>query len=150
QLNVGPIAGGWPCVPDRMREARAAADSSLPHVIFHAGDVVLAVAVEIPDDHAGPADGRAPQVPGREIERVAAGTQSHPPPAGFLHAAGDVSPVVAIEVADVDIDPGDAGSPSAPPGAVEGVAERSFHPPRTGLLDAADNVVLAVAREVAD
>src|SRR5439155_326166 len=122
-----------------------------PTGLQHAADNIgLAVAVEIAYLDVDPGHIRAPRVPDGEIKRVAAGTQSRPPPAGFQHAAGEVRLAVAIEVADVDIDPGDGGGPSAPHGAVEGVAERTGHPPLTGWLHAAGNVVLAVAGEVAD
>src|SRR6266852_9810394 len=48
-----------------------------------------------PDVHPG--DVAGPLAPRREIERVAAGTQVHPPPSGLQHAAGNVVLAVTVE-----------------------------------------------------
>src|SRR5207244_9023815 len=74
----------------------------------------------------------------------------HPPPAGLQHASGEVGPAVAIEVADVDIDPGDSGGPSAPDREIERAAGTQSRPPPAGLQHAAGDVGPAVAVEVAD
>src|SRR5206468_11570800 len=94
--------------------------------------------------------GGAGGAPGRGGEGGAAIGNRPPPPAGLLHAAGDVGQAVAIEVADVDIDPGDASGPSVPDREIERAAGTQSRPPPTGLQHAAGDVGLMVTVEVAD
>src|SRR5439155_20869468 len=74
----------------------------------------------------------------------------HPPPAGFQHAADNVVLAVAIEVAHVDIEPGDRGGPLVPGREIERVAGTQSRPPPAGLQHAAGDVLAAVAIEIAD
>src|SRR5438445_10320796 len=118
-----------------------------PTGLQHAADnIVLAVAVEIAYLDVDPGDIRAPRVPDGEIKRVAAGTQSCPPPAGLQHAAGDVGLAVAVEIAHFDVDPGDGGGPSAAPGRGRGggAAIGNRQPPASVHQHGAGDIAVAV------
>src|SRR5260370_809630 len=82
-----------------------------------------------PRVHIDPGDG---WVPGGGGEGGAAIGNRHPPSTGLLHTAGDVGQAVAIEVADVDINPGDRGGPLVPGREIEGAAGAQSHPPPAG------------------
>src|SRR5205823_5865433 len=62
--------------------------------------------------------------------------------------AGDVHLAVAVEVAGLDVGPGDEGVPRRPQGVAEARAGGQGHPPLAALEDAAGDVGLAVAVEV--
>ncbi len=69
---------------------------------------------------------------------------------GLKDATDDVVFAVAVEIAHVDIDPGDVGIPARPEGSREtGRSIRDSDPPLAGLQDSANDIGVSVAVEVA-
>src|SRR2546428_436397 len=121
QAHVGPVGAGGPSVPKRGCELAAVGNTDIPlaALCVSAGDVGLAVAVEVADLGVDPADG-APLRPHRGVEASSIG-EAGPPGAALLPPRGDVLEAVAVEITDPDIDPSDvrADAPRGPLGGVE-------------------------------
>src|SRR5207244_10141115 len=75
-----------------------------------------------------------------------------PPPhvAPLQRSSGDVRLAVAVEIADFDIRPGDAGAPGVPLGSSKAGTGGQSDPPVAAFGIPAHDVGLAVAIEVAD
>ncbi len=96
-------------------ERGAGGDAGVPPAAFQpaAGDVGLAVAVEITHLHVHPGDVGVPSGP-QAIRECCAGRLSHIPLAGLQITADDVRLAVAVEVADLDVCPSHVRIPTAP------------------------------------
>src|SRR5437879_65726 len=84
-----------------------------------------------PGDPGGPEGG---------VEGRAAVGQADVPAAVFQGAADDVGLAVAVEVADLNIDPGGGGAPARPLAGSEGSSGAQAGPPGAALQPAAGDV----------
>src|SRR5207244_3647108 len=134
-------------------------DPPLTRFQVAAGDVGVAVAVEVADLHVHPGQHaglvRRPGGPQAGGEGQVGLGQPRPPLTVLLDAPGDVRPAVAVEVADLHVHPAQhrrlIGGPGRPQGRGESVRARGQPgPPLAVFLDAPDDVRPAVVIEVAD
>ena len=113
--DINPTNGRRPSCPQTRRKGGAVGDARPPTAGLQrsAGDVGLAVTVEVADLHIDPGNARRPSGPKTITERSA--TRNAGPPLSVLrHAADDVVLAIAVEIAHLDIDPRDRGIPHAP------------------------------------